>query len=830
MNLIDGPAFTNGEPHYGHLMNRIFKDVLCRYHNIPKQIGFDTHGVPVEQCIKFPDDMSHIMCEYLVQTNTTAWKTGMKSLNCQFDTQYSTNDASYMQYVWKVFKEIYDAGYVYKSIKILPYSTGLKTTLSHMEATNNYKNTETTSVYVAYKCSENICKFIDTQLNESQSNTYHFLVWTTTPWTLPTNFAIGFNHEIEYVIIEMNHIKTIVSKQYAKKHKSSAPFKFEEREFNNAYTNHFDSIYTTPSCYFVDCSFVDTGKGTGLVHLSPCFGADDYEALKHIVDINDLNVIDENGCYTKTMYAGNYVFNINENVIAHLGVAIMKKDVITHEYPYCYRTDTPLIYSAHEAYFVNIQEFKREMLEHIKTVEFSPKWIATRLEHGIKTAPDWNISRNRFWGCAIPLYTRGDDTICSTNSEKMMAHNMNRVNQDGYEWIGLVFDCWFESGCAMSKYWRNDCKNIAIEGIDQTRGWYYSSLAISTILARIRGEKIRYADEIKSHGFINDENGHKLSKHSQNYSPTNKFVSTYKTDAIRLYFFASPATGGSNMSMHANKIVEYQKNIFFKWDGMFKLFNELLGYYSSHTDFIAYQYEAIDHYAVQILSEAHAQMTDAMCKGQYGNISSILTSVTHVCTEQFGRVFKHKATILKMNGLEMLAYVLTKFGELIHHIAPNIAEQCMLGVKVCPINNRIDHSFKDELEIVTVVNKLRRQHKQPRSVAIETLCSRIDSVAIRVLVNAHNIVIDKAQIIIDAYIAAEEMKYVDLRGAIQKQRKKLGLTLCDDITIRVFEHGVLVSNAVFRPRIIESPTVKTNEFHSFEHASQDGAYIVKFFK
>ena len=442
-NFFDGPPFATGRPHYGHILAGTIKDTVTRYahqtgHFVERRFGWDCHGLPVEHeidkklgiksrstILEMGVENYNAECRSIVQRYTGEWRHLVERLGrwIDFDNDYKTMDVSFMESVWWVFKELFKKDLVYYGFKVMPYSTACSTPLSNFEAGQNYKDVHDPAVTVLFPTAEDPETFL--------------VAWTTTPWTLPSNLALCVNPELEYVkilhkaqgkklVLLKARLPQIFPEMNKKKWKPAmAAELFEVLETmpgsqleGTRYTPLFPYFASREGCFRVLCDgYVTDDGGTGVVHQAPAFGEDDYRVCLHngVISVGtDVPCpVDDSGCFTEEVpdFAGQHVKEADADICAHLKAAgrLFRKDDILHSYPFCWRSDTPLIYKAVPSLFVSVEKLKDELLANNEQTYWVPNEIGTNRFHmWLRDARDWAISRNRFWGTPIPLWVSED--------------------------------------------------------------------------------------------------------------------------------------------------------------------------------------------------------------------------------------------------------------------------------------------------------------------------------------------------------------------------------------------------------------------------------------
>ena len=556
--FYDGPPFATGLPHYGHLLAGTIKDIVPRYqtmrgHHVERRFGWDCHGLPIEalaqEALKVSGaheirmlgvDAFNEQCRSMVLKYVGEWRKTVTRMGrwVDFDNDYKTMDPDFMETIWWVFKQLWDQGRVYKSYRIMPYSWKLSTPLSNFEAGSNYKDVQDPAITVRAK----VLTGADAAWGET-----HLLVWTTTPWTLPENLAICAGPEIDYVVVRDAQEKVCyviaearLGAYYKKPEEYERVATLKGRDllgwtFEPIFP-YFSEYATAGAFRVLNDAFVSTGDGTGLVHMAPAYGEDDFRVCKEAGLTVIVDPLDASCNFTDTLpeYKGRFCKDCDKDLIKRLKREgkLVHQTTIVHSYPFCDRTDTPLIYRAIEAWYVRVEDLHDRLTTNNDSVHWMPEYVGDkRFGNWLKEARDWNISRNRFWGSCIPVWVNerdAEDTICVGSVAELEAlsgvrvtdlhkHFVDKVviHKDGktYRRTPEVLDCWFESGAmpyAQQHYpfgrseigdQRPDRSDQAsdlrpptselssffpadfiAEGLDQTRGWFYTLMVLGTCL------------------------------------------------------------------------------------------------------------------------------------------------------------------------------------------------------------------------------------------------------------------------------------------------------------------------------------------------------------
>lgn len=632
-NFFDGPPFATGLPHYGHLLAGTIKDIVPRYwtmkgYSVPRGFGWDCHGLPIESLIQtklklagvaeiraFGEDKFNEECRGAVLKYTNEWKKTVRRMGrwVDFDKGYKTMDKTFMESVWWVFKQCFDRGLIYQGYRIQPYSPALATPLSNFETNQGYKDRQDPSLTIIFPLISDEDKFKDTSL----------LVWTTTPWTLYSNFCIVVGEDIRYNLVEQDGKKYWIAESrtaaYFKDPKIVDTCKGAEL-VGKSYEalSHISDAYVTPGqlsrhykIYAAD--YVSTEDGTGAVHTAPSFGEEDFQTGKRL-DLGLFDPLDTEGKFTDKvpMWKGMGAKEADKEIIRYFKEQgrVFKQDVIVHSYPHCWRTGVPLIYRALKTWFLKIdapvtnpdgatKPLKEWMVENNQTVNWVPDHIKNgRFGKWLEGARDWNLARNRFWGTPIPVWLSEDGDMIAVGSvdelEKLSGVRLDDLHKHFVDKVTIekggkiyrrtpeVFDCWFESGSMpyASHHYPFENKEFVektlpadfiAEGLDQTRGWFYTL----TILSNALFQKPTFKNVIVN-GIILAEDGSKMSKSKRNYPDPNELIDRVGADAIRLFMINSAALKAEDLKFSEAGVKEIVKQV------MLPLWNAVSFFVSNH--------------------------------------------------------------------------------------------------------------------------------------------------------------------------------------------------------------------------------------------------------
>ena len=598
-SFYDGPPFANGLPHYGHLLANTIKDTVPRYwimrgFQVNRRFGWDCHGLPVEfevekteklkgrpDILKMGVGRFNEICRKSVLHYTGEWKKTITRLGrwVDWDQQYRTMDRDFMESVWWVFGQLHKKGLVYKDFKVVPYSPRTASVVSNFEANQNYQDIQDPSITIKVKL--------------AKSNDW-LLVWTTTPWTLPSNLAIAVNPKIDYVKIKDKESQEswILAKErvdafYSKKKKdkkSEKPYQVEEsfkgdKLLHQKYEPIFPYFKDTLNAFQVlPGEFVNTENGTGIVHQAPAYGEDDFYTCK-ANEIALVDPIDDTGCFKNNFsdLEGLYFKDADKKICQMLKEknVLLKHETLVHSYPFDERTNTPLMYKAVPSWYVAVTKFADKLIANNQKVNWVPNHIKDgRMGTWLSQVRDWAISRNRFWGTPLPVWVCSNDenhikVISSVKElENLSGQKISDIHQHKLEGINfkcdscqgtmkvvdVVFDCWFESGSMpyaqvhypfdvdSKKFEKVFPADFIAEGLDQTRGWFYTLSVLSTALFDQPAFK-----NVIVNGTILDQSGKKMSKRHRNYTPPEELINKYGADSVRLYMLNSPLLRSENL-------------------------------------------------------------------------------------------------------------------------------------------------------------------------------------------------------------------------------------------------------------------------------------------
>jgi len=718
--FYDGPPFATGLPHYGHILSFVTKDVFPRYwtmknYRCERKWGWDCHGLPIESIcerelkINQKNEICEMglskfneFCRSKVLWYTNEWKTMVERMGkwIEFDSAYKTMDNSYMETVWFIFKKIYDEGYVYKGKKVLLYCPRCETPLSNSEISmdNSYKEITEKSIIAKFKLKD-------------KSNTF-LLAWSTTPWTLIGNVALAINSKLSYVKIKVDKEFLILAKSRLdiinENYKIVDEFKGAEL-VNKLYEPLYQvSAETEKLGHFI----IDGGEnvlseeGTGIVHMA-LYGEFDYEMINKY-DMPIIQHIDEQGKLADgpKNWRGLWFKDVNNEVLKDLdsrNLSYLTEDY-KHSYPFCYRCDTPLIYNALDAWFINIQKVKSTLLKTNKQIKWYPKEISKRYQYILESAPDWCISRNRFWATALPIWEcvqcNAIKVVGSVKELQDLAiesvpdnldlhrHVVDDLHLECFECgsimnrIPEVFDCWFESGSmpyAAKHYpfenvdWfkHNFPSDFVSEYIGQVRAWFYYMHVISILMF---GE-IPFKN-IVVNGNILAEDGTKMSKSKKNFPDPSLIVGLYGADALRIYLLASQLMRAKDLNFKEDNVKQIYRRFnlllsnVLKFYSLFEINNLSINNFNSEN--------ILDKWIINLVNNLTRDVTQRLDDYDTAEASKLIINFVEDLSTWYVKNsrYRFKSDILKeqLEAMNTLTYVLHNLSKILAPFTPFMAE------------------------------------------------------------------------------------------------------------------------------------------------------------
>ena len=742
--FYDGPPFANGLPHHGHLLTGYVKDVVPRFQTmkgkkVERRFGWDCHGLPAEmevekelqvsgrsEITEYGIDKFNERCEESVLRFTEEWeKTVTRQARwVDFENDYKTMDPSYMESVMWAFKQLWEKDLIYEAFRVMPYSWGAETPLSNFEIRldDATRPRQDPAVTVAFD--------LDTKENESER--VRLLAWTTTPWTLPSNLALAVGAEIEYSKLkDSDGTIWIISSNALSRYEEQ----LEDMEdlgtirgselIGKKYKPLFDFFdYRTDAFKVLEADWIDDQEGTGIVHMAPGFGEDDQTVCEaNDISIGDVVPVDDKGCYTKEVktWKGMNVFDANPEIISTLksNGQLLRHDSYEHNYPHCWRTDTPIIYKAISSWYVKVTDLTEQLLANNQAIN----WIPGHVQNGrfgmwLEGARDWSISRNRFWGSPIPVWKSDnsdyprvdvygsieeiekDFGVKPDNLHRPFIDELTRPNPDDptgksfMHRVPEVLDCWFESGSMPfaqvhypfeNKEWFDDHfpADFIVEYINQTRGWFYTLHVLATALF----DRPAFQNVI-CHGILLAEDGAKLSKKLRNYTEPNEIFVKQGSDSLRWYLMSANIVRGGDSRISDNGIDDVVRHVLLPiWNAysFFTLYANVDGY---EAKFRTESEHLLDRYLLaktrQLVESVDSKMEDYDLPGATESIQAFIDALNNWYIRRSRDRFWEKRTKEneneKKDAYDTLYTVLKIFSQVSAPFLPMIMEEIHTGL------------------------------------------------------------------------------------------------------------------------------------------------------
>ncbi len=629
--FYDGPPFATGLPHHGHLVASTIKDVVPRYwtmkgFHVDRRFGWDCHGLPIEYEIDKLHGLSardvvadmgitkySEECRKIVLRYTSQWRKTISRLGrwVDFDRDYKTMDPWYMESVWWVFRQLWDKGLIYKDVKVVPLSTALGTVLSNFEAGSHFQQVEDPAITVLFHLRDE-----DAWLP----------AWTTTPWTLPSNLAVCVGPDIDYVQVRdpERGILLYIAADRLSAYDRSGSFETIRRVKGSSLVGrpyepmfpYFGRLADEGLFRVLGDAYVTSDSGSGLVHQAPAFGEDDLRILRAAGSNALVCPVDMHGRFTSEVpdFAGQYVKDADPHIISWIKERgfLYREERIRHSYPFCYRSDTPLIYRTIDSWYVNVTRIKDRLIAANQAVRWVPEHVQEgRFGNWLCNAKDWALSRSRIWGTPVPLWVNdvSGAIVCIGSRAELEARtgvqvsdlhrefvddlNFRMEGEEGlYRRVPEVLDCWFESGSMPYAQLHYPFENqeafkvgfpaqFITEGLDQTRGWFYTLMVLSTALY----DRPAFENVIVS-GMVMAGDGKKMSKRLRNYTAPDELMETYGADALRLYLISSNLMRGEEQRFVDSGVREMSRRVLLPWYNANKFLSTyaMLDAWSSGTD------------------------------------------------------------------------------------------------------------------------------------------------------------------------------------------------------------------------------------------------------
>ncbi|ALC85642.1 isoleucyl-tRNA synthetase [Bacillus sp. FJAT-22090] len=772
--FYEGPPTANGLPHVGHALGRTIKDVVARYktmtgHQVIRKAGWDTHGLPVELGVekqlgisgkseieKYGVEAFIEKCKESVFTYEKQWRNFTEQLGywVNMDDPYLTLSNTYIESEWNILGTIHEKGLLQKGHRVSPYCPSCQTSLSSHEVSQGYKIVKDLSATAKFKITD-------------RENEY-FLGWTTTPWTLPANVALAVNPSMKYVRAKQGQNIYIVAEALAstvlKKDYEILSIHLGEDLKDISYIPLFNFVDVENGHIVVLADYVSAESGTGIVHIAPAYGEEDYKVVKEN-ELSFINVVDEKGRYTSNVkgFEGRFVKDCDVDIVRNLAERelLFNKEKYEHSYPHCWRCDSPLLYYASESWFIKTTALKDQFLRNNEGVTWHPEHIKHgRFGNFLEQMVDWNISRKRYWGTPLNIWECEEckHEIAPKSIEELKLHSIQpfddiELHKPYVDNIKLncvccngtmirtpeVIDVWFDSGSMPFAQYHYPFENkelfekqfpadVVIEGIDQTRGWFYSLLAVSTLFTG----KAPYKRVIST-GHILDENGQKMSKSKGNALDPVELIQKYGADALRWALLVDSAPW--NTKRFSERIVQEAKS------KLVDTLDNVHSFYSLYTNLDNYspdaQYEVKNNKLDEwILSRLHSTIKIARMNFDayhFTNAAREIAKLLEELSNWYVRRSRERFWSNGMNSDKAAAYktlyeVLTKTTQLLAPLTPFIAEDVFMDLTGKSVHltdfpeseeHLINQKLEKEMDAVLQVVELGRSIRNATSLKIK---------------------------------------------------------------------------------------------------------------
>lgn len=783
--FYDGPPFATGLPHYGHLLGSTSKDIIPRYwtmkgYRVERVWGWDCHGLPIENMIEKKLDIKggkkgieelgiakfNDACRNEVMRLDKEWEKIIERLGrwVDFEHNYKTMDTDFMESVWWGFKQLYEKNLIYEGRKVVLYCPRCATPLSNFEIAmdNSYQDVEDPSLYVKFKLKRPTVK----------AKKEYFIAWTTTPWTLPGNVALAVQNDAEYVLMDLGNgeagwvAKELSEKLFSQEKWQVIATKKGSELVGLAYEPLFPYMTSSSKKAWtvLAADFVSLEDGTGIVHTAAIFGEDDYAlALKEKLPL--VPTLDDQGKFLPFVgiVSGQFYKKAEAPIMDDLerrGL-VFKRETLVHSYPHCYRCNTPLYYNAVPAWFIDIQSLKPKLVEANSHMHWYPEHLKEgRFGKGLETAPDWNISRSRYWGTPMPIWTAIDEggklrrrIIGSIEELKQWAVDPKRAEEitdihrefiddielyvdDKKELVGQripeVFDCWVESGSMpfasrhypfenQAEFEANYPAQYVSEYIAQTRAWFYVMHVLSV---GIFGNHA--ADNTLTTGTILAEDGSKMSKSKNNYPDPMNLINQYGVDSLRLYLMSSPVMRAENLNFNEKEVSDIRKKVFVIWYNCLSFYKMTAGETPIDVTRPPKPAHILDKWLIARLAQARQVVTDSMDNYDVVKASRELMDVVNdvstwyvrrsrdrLKNDQSGEVRHTYGWALHLLA-QLFAPITPFFSEFVHH---QLVDQ----------STSIHHTDWPELVLTKEMGELLAQMSLARQVVERGLAARSDA-------------------------------------------------------------------------------------------------------
>ena len=862
--FYDGPPFATGTPHYGHIVASVMKDAVPRYqtmrgYHVDRKWGWDCHGLPVENIVekdlklKSKDEIDALgvdkfnsECRRSVLKYADEWYKFIPRIGrwVDMDHDYKTMDVSYMESIWWVFKQLFDKSLIYEGYKSMHICPRCQTTLSNFEVTQNYKDIKDLSVIAKFELVDD-------------KDTY-LLAWTTTPWTLPGNVALALSDGINYVKVKSEDGSYILAKDNVEKIFEGKKFEIlEELDVNDLIGKEYKPLFdyyndvdldNKENIYKIQSSdFVTAEDGTGIVHIAPAFGEDDLN-LGQEKDLPFIQHVDSSGKFKAEVkdWAGKQVKpkedhqEIDVEIIKYLAgkKLLFAKEKYEHSYPHCWRCDTPLLNYATSSWFVKVREIKDKMLKNNSQINWQPEHIKDgRFGKWLDGARDWAISRQRYWGAGLPIWkNESGEVICIGSIEELeklsglKIEDLHRPYIDDISWedskgkwqrIPDVLDCWFESGSMpyaqvhypfenKKEFEKNFPAQFIAEGQDQTRGWFYTLIVLSTALF----DKPAFKNVIVN-GIVLAEDGNKMSKRLKNYPDPTELIDKYGADSLRYYLLTSPVMKATDLRFVEKDVAELYRNLVMTTINIVNFYNMYVGNAN-----IKDKENVLDEWLNVRTQQLVASVTDNMEKYKLVEAARPILEYVNDFSTWYIRRSRDRFKDGSVSAIETTKRALEELAKVMAPFTPFLAEWIWKEIGYTNSVHLEDWSEADELSakedsIIIKMNEVRKvvekahaardeasmKVRQPlASLSIKSNIAEDYFTILEEEVNVKKIIIDeslKSDVVLDTKLTPEleqEGLLRDIVRQINYLRKKSGLTIEDRVNLLYLSDDNLVKD------------------------------------
>lgn len=781
--FFEGPPTANGKPGIHHVMARTLKDLTCRYktmrgYKVQRKAGWDTHGLPVEIEVekklglkskldieKYGIEEFNKKCRESVFEYEGLWRemTNRMGYLIDLDDPYITLNNDYIESVWWILHSMFEDGLLYEGQKILPYCPRCGTGLASHEVAQGYEEVKTPTITMKFKVKDEDA---------------YFLAWTTTPWTVPSNVALAVNPEVDYVRVKYSDgkiyylAKDLLEKVLKEEYEVLDTFKGKNLEYKE-YEQILPFIETNKKAFYIVCAdYVTTEDGTGIVHTAPAFGEDDYQTGRRY-DLPVIKPVDEEGKFTDTPWKGEFVHDINEAIIDYMKERdlILTKETILHNYPHCWRCHTPLIYYAHPSWYIEVTKFKDKLIENNNGVNWHPDYVGEkRFGNWLENLNDWAISRSRYWGTPLNIWRCSE--CGKTKSIGSREELIKLAKEDISDEIELhrpyvddihlscscggtmerepdVIDVWFDSGAMPFAQWHYPFEHkedfeekfpadFINEGIDQTRGWFYSLLAISTYVTGKSPYKNVLVNDL-----ILDKDGKKMSKSRGNTVNPGELFDKYGADAVRWYLmYVSPPWNPTKFDEEGlrevhSKFFRSIRNI----HNFFTMYANINGVDPREYNQKDYELEEIDRWLISRYNSLLKSVTEDM---EVYELTRAVRNIQDFVIEDFSnwyirrnrrRFWDEEDSKSRLSVFKTTYDILVGITHMIAPIAPFMAEefyQTLVGGESVHLTDypkvdeaQIDLALEEKMELVRTLVTLGRASRENAKIKVRQPLSEV---------------------------------------------------------------------------------------------------------